>query len=281
MRFLDALTASGLRMLRTHHEMPESLLESVTGVDISHFARDIFKTNIHLNNLESAENVHFHLSDANKFMHSLSSQERFEVIDVDPYGTMTPFLDAALHASSREALLCLTCTDTRVLCGSDRHKCFYMYGAVRDGDDHIQETGLRIAMATLQRSAGIQNKSVQPLLCVQSDFYLRLFVRVRTSRRECWGSMTSTGMQFYCKGCGNQHVQVFGQYKKKDKYQARPRKFELESAKCESCGGKFSMTGPMYTDKLYEPGFVQKMLSVLEYLEDPTLKGGQTEVFFG
>lgn len=277
-RFLDALTASGLRMLRTKQEIPESLLESVTGVDISDFAKDIFKTNLHLNNLEETDNIHFHLADTNQFMQALPPYKRYDVIDIDPYGTMVPFLDAALHAGARESLFCVTSTDTRVLCGSDRHKCFYMYGAVRDGDDHIEETGLRVALATLQRCANIQNKSVEPLLCVQSDFYIRLFVRVRTSRQKCWGSMASTGLQFYCKDCGNQHIEVFGEFSKKHPKQARPKKFELQSGKCENCGGNFSMTGPIYTDKLYDPEFVQQMLDVLDYLENPDLKGTEREV---
>ena len=267
LKFLDALTASGLRLFRVAKEMPSSLIASSAGCDLSEYSRDIFNVNLHLNDLESAENLHFNLTDANLFMSSAPLDGRFDIIDLDPYGTMVPFLDSTLTATSKDALLCLTSTDTRVLCGSDRHKCFYMYGAVRGGTDFIEETGLRIAMATIQRVANTKGKAVQPLLCVQSDFYVRLFVRVVNSKQKCWQSMNTTGMQYYCKDCGNQHVQVFGQPHKNDPKMTSPVKFEIDSARCEVCGGKFAQNGPLYTGKLYDEEFIQKMLGMLEFLE--------------
>jgi tRNA (guanine26-N2/guanine27-N2)-dimethyltransferase len=55
----------------------------------------------------------------------------FDIIDLDPYGSVVPFLDAAITAVKEGGLLCITCTDTRVLCGPDLSKCFYFYGTVR------------------------------------------------------------------------------------------------------------------------------------------------------
>jgi tRNA (guanine26-N2/guanine27-N2)-dimethyltransferase len=268
LRFLDALTASGLRLFRVAKEMPSSLIESSSGCDLSEYSRDIFNINLHLNNLQTATNINFNLTDANQFMSSAPLDKKFDIIDLDPYGSMVPFLDATLTATSKNALLCLTSTDTRVLCGSDRHKCFYMYGAVRGGTDFIEETGLRIAMATIQRIANTKGKAVEPLLCVQSDFYVRLFVRVVKSKQKCWQAMNTTGMQYYCKSCGNQHVQGFGETHKTDVKKTAPKKFELASANCEICGGKFSQNGPLYTGKLYDEGFVQKMLEMLGFLEE-------------
>lgn len=68
--------------------------------------------------------------DANRllFESSLGLNTKFDVIDLDPYGSVGPFLDAAIHACNndqgRETLLCITCTDSRVLCGPDTQKCF-------------------------------------------------------------------------------------------------------------------------------------------------------------
>lgn len=53
--------------------------------------------------------------DANKLM---KEDIKFDVIDLDPYGTVCPFLDSAMH-SCNDTLLCITCTDSRVLCGPD------------------------------------------------------------------------------------------------------------------------------------------------------------------
>ena len=36
--------------------------------------------------------------------------KRFDVIDLDPYGTACPFLDSAVQAVADGGLLCVTCT---------------------------------------------------------------------------------------------------------------------------------------------------------------------------
>lgn len=45
--------------------------------------------------------------------------DRFTIIDLDPYGSPTPFLDAAVQSIADGGLLCITCTDMAVLCGND------------------------------------------------------------------------------------------------------------------------------------------------------------------
>ncbi|HEY6238901.1 MAG TPA: hypothetical protein VIZ68_06945, partial [Thermoplasmata archaeon] len=44
----------------------------------------------------------------------------FDYVDLDPYGTPVPFLDAALQGLGPGGLLAVTATDTRVLAGVDR-----------------------------------------------------------------------------------------------------------------------------------------------------------------
>ncbi|XP_011810329.1 PREDICTED: tRNA (guanine(26)-N(2))-dimethyltransferase [Colobus angolensis palliatus] len=56
--------------------------------------------------------------------------ERFDVIDLDPYGSPTPFLDAAVQAVSEGGLLCVTCTDMAVLAGNSGETCYSKYGAM-------------------------------------------------------------------------------------------------------------------------------------------------------
>ena len=56
--------------------------------------------------------------------------ENFHVVDLDPYGSAIPFMDAGVQAVSNGGLLCVTCTDASVLCGNNPETCFYKYGAV-------------------------------------------------------------------------------------------------------------------------------------------------------
>jgi len=43
---------------------------------------------------------------------------RIHVMDIDPYGSAVPFLDAVIQASWNNTLLCVTFTDSKVLCGA-------------------------------------------------------------------------------------------------------------------------------------------------------------------
>ena len=45
-------------------------------------------------------------------------RSQFDVVDLDPYGTAAIFLDSAMQAVAEGGLLCVTCTDMAVLCGS-------------------------------------------------------------------------------------------------------------------------------------------------------------------
>lgn len=42
---------------------------------------------------------------------------KYDVIDLDPYGSAAPFLDAAVQSVADGGLLCITCTDMAVLSG--------------------------------------------------------------------------------------------------------------------------------------------------------------------
>lgn len=166
-------------------------------------------------------------------MYNIDSENMFDVIDLDPYGSMVPFLHSTIKSLKNNGLLCVTSTDSRVLCGSDRHKCFYLYRCARGGNDMVQETGLRIALQTINTVAAMMGKNIQVLMSVQSDFYIRLYIKVIRKKKEAWKSIAQNGMQFYCKSCCYQHYHVFGAVQNNGHYKVN--KFELPTSKCPTC----------------------------------------------
>jgi tRNA (guanine26-N2/guanine27-N2)-dimethyltransferase len=46
-----------------------------------------------------------------------SLEDRFDVVDLDPYGSPAVFLDGAVQSVKDGGLLLVTCTDMAVLCG--------------------------------------------------------------------------------------------------------------------------------------------------------------------
>jgi tRNA (guanine26-N2/guanine27-N2)-dimethyltransferase len=122
---LEALSATGLRAIRYALEIPS--ISTVYANDMSPSAIEAIHRNISHNNLPEGL-VKATCSDANLLMYSHSTH-RVDVVDLDPYGTATPFIDAAIQAIAGDGLLCVTCTDLSVSAGIGYpEKCFANYG---------------------------------------------------------------------------------------------------------------------------------------------------------
>ena len=57
-------------------------------------------------------------------------QCRFDVIDLDPYGSPAEFLDGAVQSVGDGGMLAVTCTDMAVLCGNHSEACYAKYGCM-------------------------------------------------------------------------------------------------------------------------------------------------------
>ena len=79
---------------------------------------------------------------------------RFDVIDLDPYGTAAPFLDAAVQAVDGDGgLLCVTCTDMTVLGGSYPEVCYAKYGSMPVKAKFVHEMSLRVLLHAIDCAA--------------------------------------------------------------------------------------------------------------------------------
>lgn len=125
---LEALSASGLRALRYWKEVRG--LTHIVANDLSEAAVATIRRNISLNGVSEAD-VEAHHGDATLYMHELRSKsKRFTVVDLDPYGSAAPFLDAAVQAVEEGGLLMVTCTDMAVLSGNHHDACWAKYGVM-------------------------------------------------------------------------------------------------------------------------------------------------------
>ncbi|PNJ13393.1 TRMT1 isoform 16, partial [Pongo abelii] len=98
---LEGLAASGLRSIRFALEVPG--LRSVVANDASARAVDLIRQNVQLNDV--AHLVQPSQADARMLMYQHQRvSERFDVIDLDPYGSPATFLDAAVQAALRIVL---------------------------------------------------------------------------------------------------------------------------------------------------------------------------------
>jgi tRNA (guanine26-N2/guanine27-N2)-dimethyltransferase len=104
---------------------------------------------------------------------------QYDVIDLDPYGSAAPFMDAAMQSVVSGGLLAVTCTDMAALGGSHPETCYGRYGAFpiqRSG--YLQELALRILLYHMSVVAARYGRCIRPVLSVGMAFYCRVFVEV-------------------------------------------------------------------------------------------------------
>jgi tRNA (guanine26-N2/guanine27-N2)-dimethyltransferase len=121
-------------------------------------------------------------------------EQRFDIVDLDPYGSASPFLDIGVQCVADGGLMCVTCTDMAVLCGAHSESCFSKYGSVAIKSKACHEEALRIVLHTVEAAASRHKRAITPLLSVHMDFYVRVFVRVHISPKDTKLSMSKTGM---------------------------------------------------------------------------------------
>ena len=278
LRILDALSATGLRALRYAKEIP--LVTSIIANDLSSSATASIKLNVAHNALLSK--ITISTSDALEHMYSTMSRahgrmpQSYHVIDLDPYGTAAPFLDAAVQAITDGGLLCVTCTDAGVFASVGYlEKTFSQYGGLPLKGPHAHEAGLRLILYAIATTAARYGIAIEPLLSLSIDFYARVFVRVHKSPSEVKFLASKTMAVYQCdSGCGSWSTQFLAQAKGKEArngdifYKFTSALGPSAGRECEHCGFRTHLAGPMWGGALHNPYFVQRILDMLPGLDN-------------
>ncbi|KAK4178187.1 S-adenosyl-L-methionine-dependent methyltransferase [Triangularia setosa] len=279
---LDALSASGLRALRYAHEIP--FLTKVTSNDLLKVATESIQRNAIYNGL--ADKINVSHDDALAHMYSvvvkelrkrsgrtgkaIAATDKYDVIDLDPYGSAAPFLDAAVQAIRDDGgLLCVTCTDSGVWASNGYpEKCYALYGGVPVKGWYSHEVGLRIVLHSIETAAAKYGLAIEPLLSLSVDYYMRVFVRVTRSPAMVKFQGGKNMVVYSCGGgCGAWTTQLLMKNKpapnKKGSgifYKHGFTKAPTAPPLCEHCGSVTHLAGPMYAGRIHDPEFVQKVI---------------------
>jgi len=270
LKILDALSASGLRSIRYAQELGASgdIVDKIVANDLSDSAVSLIKRNIELNGVH--EKVKCSHSDAIHLLNdsSRSFDDRFHVIDLDPFGTGAQFFDAAVRSIGEAGLLMITCTDVAVLCGNASESCFARYGSMSVRADHCHEVALRIVLRSLEQHAAVYGRYIKPLLSVSADFYVRVFVQVFTQQAETKKSASKLSQLFLCKECKTHELTKLGSYELKEdpkqakstnlavKFKYKPSEVQIGD-KCRICSGRYTIAGPIWSDPMHDAKFLE------------------------
>ena len=236
--YVDVLSASGIRGLRIANEVAVSAVLN----DWSREAYELIVQNIEMNNL--SETATASCKDGNVLLHG----KRFHIVDMDPFGSPAPFLDAAARSSIH--LLEITATDTAPLCGAHLNSGIRKYAAVPLNNEYHSEMGVRVLLGKAAHDLAKHDKSMIPLLSHATRHYVRVYLHIGHGAKLADKTLRNMGFISHCPVCSFRKP-VYGMAVHIDK-------------ECPLCGSTTKIAGPLWLGRLHEVEFCEEVLLELE-----------------
>jgi len=229
--FLDALAGVGARGVRIANEV--SRRTEVTLVEFNETSLRVARKNAKRNRVDPrCEFVH---EESNAYLHSRFGRlERFEAVDIDPFGTPAPYVQGALAAADDGAMVSITATDTATLCGVYPTVALRRYGARVVKTEFPHEAAIRVLLGFCARMGGVVDTGIAPVAAHTTLHYLRVYFRVLRGAEKSDQCLRDVRYVASCSVC-HENV-VMADY----------------SATCTKCGGKARCVGPQWTGKVVD-----------------------------
>jgi tRNA (guanine26-N2/guanine27-N2)-dimethyltransferase len=236
LELVDAFTASGIRGIRYAKENKN--VKKLTLLDIDRRAIALAKKNIKASKLK-APKAQTALGNISRLAFELDA----DFLEIDPFGTPSPYLiDAFRYFNTKKvAYLSVTATDVAVLCGGKTAPCQKNYHSKPMNNEFTHETGLRIMIKKIAETAAEFNMGIKPLISFSDKHYLKSVLEVRRSADLAFDSMKSLGHVSFCNSCGERGHS----------------KFPVKS--CPRCGAENDFAGFLWLGELHDADFIRKM----------------------
>jgi tRNA (guanine26-N2/guanine27-N2)-dimethyltransferase len=232
--YLDAMGASGVRGLRAAQECGLAVVINDRSSEAVALIRDnVSRLGLTVEVVQADTNV-------------LLDSRRFDAIDLDPFGTPVPFLDAAVRSAGR--FLFVTATDTAPLCGSHRRAGMRRYGVHLVLTEYHPEVALRVLLGFVAREAARYDCGVRPLVCLIHRHFVRLHVALTNGARAADAALDRVGSILQCTKCPARR-EVPG--------------LVLHSGDCEDCGAPCSPIGPLWLGAINDQEILSAITSSL------------------
>jgi tRNA (guanine26-N2/guanine27-N2)-dimethyltransferase len=238
----EPFTSQGIRGIRFAAEV-----EGVTKVllsDINTIALELAKHNVELNKLK--DKITLKHKDANGILSSNASpKKRFDIIDIDPFGTPVPYLDSAFRALKNNGLMAATATDLAPLCGVHAKACLRKYGGKPLRTEYCHELAVRLLAGCMASVAAKHDVGIRILFSHSTDHYIRVYAQIGYGCQKSDESLKNTGYILHCFSCLHREIshQLFG-----------------KSSVCPECGAKMEHTGPLWIGSISDPTFVERII---------------------
>lgn len=248
-RVFEPLAGIGVRGFRLINEIGDALDEVVIN-DFGDVSTDLARYNRKF--LGQSRLIQYK-REARALAASLAENSmKYHFIDLDPFGSPSPFLDSIWRLASRNGIIGITATDMTALAGVFPKACLRKYGGLPVNNHQTHETAVRLLLAKVARSAANFETGIEPLVSISSDHYVKVFIRVRDGRGQANSSVQNIENVFFCPKC---------------QYYA----FE-SSGYSHHSHGQPTIAGPLWKGELFQREWCQKSMAMLEDLDLPSSK---------
>ncbi len=231
-KILDGLCSTGARGVRYYLEVGKS---RVTFNDANELAIAYAKKNAALNKLKGAvfSSKDFHVEAA--------TSHDYDVVELDPFGTPTNFMDSAIRACAKNAVLSVTATDLANLCGARPKPCIREYDAAPSHNYYCHETALRILIGRVVRTAAIHANAFTPVVSFYSGHHIKTIGVLTSSAKAADVAYAQVGKLGFCRTCFS---------------------FHQNALSCKKCGSKLEACGPLWLGKIGDDETLSRMLEI-------------------
>jgi tRNA (guanine26-N2/guanine27-N2)-dimethyltransferase len=243
------LEATGVRGIRLQLEVPN--VGKIIMNDVSSEACALMKRNLELNQL--TDRIEIQNDDALNVLNAYARRgQRFDVIDIDPFGSPSRFLDAAVRALKMDSgLICLTATDMPPLCGVRQDACLRKYGGRSLRTEYCHELAVRVCLNTLVTTAARYEIAIEPVLCYSIDHYIRLYATLQSGALKADAALQQQGYIVHCFQCN---------------FRMPTPNLLAVRPNCPECGAPLDYAGPLWLGPFVDVAFCEKLLTIAPQL---------------
>jgi tRNA (guanine26-N2/guanine27-N2)-dimethyltransferase len=241
LRLLDAMAGCGIRALRAAVEGGAS---SVWLNDADPDRLPLLQAN--LAGVAAGVTRRFSAHTAQRLLaECLQERRRFELVDLDAFGSPSALLPLALEAVAFGGLLYVASSDGRSPTGHDRPAAVRRLGAAARAHPASWELALRLQLGSLARAAWALGRGLEPVLSFSEGRTFRTAVRVQ--RQPAPGEERHLGLLAHCHGCGDQQTQSL------------LRLGRWGACCCKGSAPPLAVSGPLWLGPLQDPATLAAM----------------------
>jgi len=245
----DLLSGTGVRGIRYFLELEPEKIGTLVMNDKNEKAGLLIRENLRLNGIDSSS-VRVYTKDA--FAYLSDTEQHFDIIDIDPFGSPIYFIPYALFKLRNRGLLALTATDTAALTGTYPKVTMMRYHSYAEKIDIFPELALRIFIKQVISLGAMYDIALKPVFAYWGRNYVRAYFIKKRSTKSAKDLIKQILYLGYCTSC----------------YYRAPIRIDSQISSCTFCGNNLKLMGPIYGGNFIDENLVRQ---ALRYSEDSSI----------